>query len=149
MYVNRQSRSTDTNASVMLSRIVSLRRRASASASSARFRSLTRRPLSSHDHGGVAARYPANPNGSHDTTSRQQDDFDSQATVFGAGYLSGRGDQFGLEYRRTATAFPNEVRGPALFASRRYVDRAANFNFQHAFTVKTSLQGSVGYVWRH
>ena len=88
-------------------------------------------------------------NGSHDTTSRQSDDFDSQTTAFGAGYLSGRGDQFGLEYRRTATSFPNETPGPALFESRRYIDRAANFNLQYAFTVKTSLQGSVGYVWRH
>jgi hypothetical protein len=69
--------------------------------------------------------------------------------VFGAGYLSGRSDLFGLEYRRTATSFPNETRGPALFASRRYIDRAANFNLQYAFTVKTSFQGSVGYVWRH
>jgi putative beta-barrel porin BBP2 len=88
-------------------------------------------------------------NGTHDTMSRQQDDFDSRVTVFGAGYLTGRGDQFGLEYRRTATSFPNELPGPAMFASRRYIDRAATFNAQYAFTVKTSLQGSAGYVWRH
>ena len=122
-------------------------------------RFLARDVLETDDYHG-AMRYEVTPhwnlngqaraaNGSHDTTSRQQDDFDSQTTVFGAGYLSGRGDQFGLEYRRTATSFPNEERGPALFASRRYIDRAANFNLQYAFTVKTSLQGSVGYVWRH
>ncbi|MEJ0039304.1 MAG: outer membrane beta-barrel protein [Gammaproteobacteria bacterium] len=87
--------------------------------------------------------------GSHDTASRQQDDFESQTAVFGAGYLTGRGDQFGLEYRRTATSFQNETPGPALFESRRYIDRVANFNLQYAFTVKTSLQGSAGYVWRH
>ena len=42
-------------------------------------------------------------NGSHDTTSRKQDDFDTAATAFAVGYLTGRGDQMGLEYRRTAT----------------------------------------------
>ena len=122
-------------------------------------RFLARDVLETDDYHGTA-RYQVTPhwnlngqarvsNGSHDTTSRQQDDFESQATVFGAGYLTGRGDQFGLEYRRTATSFPNEDRGPSLFASRRYIDRAANVNLQYAFTVKTSLQGSVGYVWRH
>ena len=122
-------------------------------------RFLARDVLETYDYHG-AARYQVTPhwnlngtgrvsNGSHDTTSRQQDDFDSQTTALGAGYLTGRGDQFGLEYRRTATSFPNEQQGPSLFASRRYIDRAANLNLQYAFTVKTSLQGSVGYVWRH
>jgi len=121
-------------------------------------RFLARDVLETYDYHG-AARYQLTPhwnlngqarvsNGTHDTMSRQQDDFDSQTTIFGAGYLSGRGDQFGLEYRRTATSFPNELPGPATFASRRYVDRAASFNMQYAFTVKTSLQGSAGYVWR-
>jgi hypothetical protein len=122
-------------------------------------RFLARDVLETFDYHG-AARYQLTPhwslngqarasNGSHDTTSRQQDDFESQLSVFGIGYLTGRGDQFGLEYRRTATSFPNELQGPLLFASRRYIDRTANFNLQYAFTVKTSLQGSVGYVWRH
>jgi hypothetical protein len=121
-------------------------------------RFLARDVLETYDYHG-AARYQLTPhwnlngqarvsNGSHDTLSRQQDDFESQTTVFGAGYLTGRGDQFGLEYRRTATSFPNEQQGPAIFASRRYIDRTANFNLQYAFTVKTSLQGSAGYVWR-
>ena len=92
--------------------------------------------------------------GSHDTVTRQQDDFRTQAQTFGADYLTRRGDEMGLEYRRTATAFPNE-RGPddgpvnPFFESRRYIDREANFNLRYAFTVKTSLLGSVGYVWRH
>jgi hypothetical protein len=122
-------------------------------------RFLARDVLETYDYHG-AARYQLTPhwslngqarvsNGSHNTASRQQDDFDSQTTVFGTGYLTGRGDQFGLEYRRKATSFPNEQPGFALFASRRYIDRTANFNAQYAFTVKTSLQGSVGYVWRH
>jgi len=122
-------------------------------------RFLARDVLETYDYHGTA-RYQLTPhwnlngqarvsNGSHDTTSRQQDDFESQMTVFGAGYLTSRGDQFGLEYRRTATSFPNEQQGPLLFESRRYIDRTANFNLRYAFTVKTSLQGSVGYVWRH
>ena len=123
-------------------------------------RFLARDVLETYDYHG-SARYQLTPhwhlngqtrvaNGSHDTSSRTYDDFESQASVLGAGYLTGRGDQFGLEYRRTATSFPNETPGLAvLFASRRYIDRAANFNMKYAFTVKTSLEGSVGYVWRH
>jgi hypothetical protein len=87
--------------------------------------------------------------GSHDTLARQGDDFEARSTVFGVGYLTGRGDQFGLEYRRSTTEFPNELPGNPLFASRRYIDRNANFNLRYAFTVKTSLQASAGYVWRH
>lgn len=123
-------------------------------------RFLARDVLETYDYHG-SARYQLTPhwhlngqasvaNGSHDTASRQQDDFESQTSVFGAGYLTGRGDQFGLEYRRTATSFPNETPGPSvLFASRRYIDRTANVTMKYAFTVKTSLEGSVGYLWRH
>jgi hypothetical protein len=92
--------------------------------------------------------------GSHDTVSRQQDNFETRSQTFGADYLTRRGDEMGLEYRRTATAFPNEKRpnegpGNPFFLSRRYIDREANYNLRYAFTVKTSLLGSVGYVWRH
>jgi hypothetical protein len=93
-------------------------------------------------HGRVAS-------GSHDTETRKQDDFETAATAFAMSYLTGRGDEMGLEYRRTATSFPEETPGSFLFASRRYIDRTANFNLQYAFTIKTSLQGSAGYVWRH
>jgi hypothetical protein len=112
---------------------------------------------SSHYHG--SARYQLTPHwsltgktriaeGSHDTLARQQDDFETQAATFGIDYLTGRGDQIGVEYRRTQTDFPNELPGNPLFASRRYIDRTANLNLRYAFTVKTSLQGSAGYVWR-
>jgi hypothetical protein len=110
------------------------------------YHSTARYELTPHWHLNGQARMS---NGSHDTPSRQQDDFDTQTTAFGAGYLTSRGDQFGLEYRRTATSFENEEQGPMLFASRRYIDRTASFNLRYAFTVKTSLQGSAGYVWRH
>jgi exopolysaccharide biosynthesis operon protein EpsL len=122
-------------------------------------RFLARDVLESSDYHG-AARYRLTPHwslaararlaeGSHDTVARQQDNFESQATAFGVDYLTGRGDELGVEYRRTSTDFPNETRGSQLFASRRYIDRTANFNLRYAFTVKTSLQGSVGYTWRH
>ena len=87
--------------------------------------------------------------GSHDTDARRQDDFETRSQTFGVDYLTRRGDELGLEYRRTATDFPNEGPGNPLFESRRYIDREANFNVRYAFTVKTSLLGSVGYVWRH
>jgi exopolysaccharide biosynthesis operon protein EpsL len=122
-------------------------------------RFLGRDVLESFDYHG-AARYQLTPHwslvgkaklaeGSHDTDARRQDDFESRAGTFGVDYLTRRGDQLGLEYRRTSTEFPNETGGNPLFASRRYIDRNANFNLRYAFTVKTSLQGSVGYVWRH
>lgn len=127
-------------------------------------RFLGRDVLESTDYHG-AARYQLTPHwslnakgrvaeGSHDAVARQQDDFDSNSRAFSLDYQTLRGDSFGLEYRRTGTSFPNERPPPdfivaPLFQSRRYVDREANFNARYAFTVKTSLQGSVGYVWRH
>lgn len=87
--------------------------------------------------------------GSHDTAARQTDDFESQSDTFGIQYLSRRGDQFGLEYRRTNASFPNEVPGDGLFSDRDYIDRTANLTVSYALTVKTSFQGSIGYLWRH
>ncbi len=127
-------------------------------------RFLGRDVLESSDYHG-AVRYQLSPHwslsaqgrsaeGSHDTLARQQDDFDSESRAFSLDYRTAKGDSFGLEYRRTGTSFPNERRPDdfiiaPLFESRRYIDREANFNARYAFTVKTSLQGSVGYVWRH
>jgi hypothetical protein len=107
-----------------------------------------------------AARYQLTPHwslvgktrlaeGSHDTEARRQDNFETRANTFGVDYLTRRGDRLGLEYLHASTEFPNETPGNLLFASRRYVDRKANFNLRYAFTVKTSLVGSAGYVWRH
>jgi hypothetical protein len=122
-------------------------------------RFLGRDVLESSDYHG-AARYQLTPRwnlrangrlaeGTHDTAARQQDNFETRAGAFGVGYLTRRGDELGLEYRRTATDFPNEGSGNLLFASRRYIDRQANLSLRYAFTVKTSLQTSAGYVWRH
>lgn len=87
--------------------------------------------------------------GEHDSDARQVDDFDSRTSVFGIRYLTRRGDEMGLQYRRTTTEFPNELPGGGLFSDRGYVDRAATYEMSYAFTVKTSFQGSVGYLWRH
>jgi hypothetical protein len=87
--------------------------------------------------------------GSHDTHARRADDFDSRSSTFGINYLTRRGDEMGLQYRRTTTRFPNEQPGGGLFTDRDYVDRAASFEMSYAFTVKTSFQGSLGYLWRH
>jgi hypothetical protein len=87
--------------------------------------------------------------GSHDTDARRADDFDSRTGTFGIDYLTRRGDRMGLHYRRTTTRFPNEVPGGGLFSDRDYVDRAATYEMSYAFTVKTSFEGSVGYLWRH
>lgn len=87
--------------------------------------------------------------GSHDTDARRTDDFDSQSTTFAIDYLTRRGDSMGLQYRRTTTNFPNDQPGGGLFSDRDYVDRAGTFEMTYAFTVKTSFQGSAGYLWRH
>jgi hypothetical protein len=86
--------------------------------------------------------------GSHDTDARRADNFESRSSTFGVGYLTRRGDELALRYRRTTTRFPNAVAG-GLFTGRDYTDRAASFDMSYAFTVKTSLQGSLGYLWRH
>ena len=115
--------------------------------------------LETSDYHG-AARYQMTPHwsvsaktqrteGSHDAQERQADDFESQASTFGVQYLTRRGDQLGLEYRRTNTSFPTPVAGGGLFSDRDYVDREAAFKVSYAFTVKTSFEGSAGYVWRH
>jgi Putative beta-barrel porin 2 len=87
--------------------------------------------------------------GAHDADAREADNFGSQSSTFGIQYLTGRGDEFGLQYRRTHTTFPDEILGGGPFGGRDYVDRAATFEASYAFTVKTSFQGSAGYVWRH
>ena len=87
--------------------------------------------------------------GSHDTDARRTDDFDSQSGTFGIDYLTRRGDTMGLQYRRTTTSFPNEVPDGGLFSERDYIDRAATYEMNYAFTVKTSFLGSLGYQWRH
>ncbi|MEP7246160.1 MAG: outer membrane beta-barrel protein [Gammaproteobacteria bacterium] len=87
--------------------------------------------------------------GSHDTDARQVDNFTSQTNTFTVGYLTRRADELGLEYRNTRTSFPNEQPGGGSFSDRDYIDRAANFKINYAFTVKTSFEGSVGYLWRH
>jgi exopolysaccharide biosynthesis operon protein EpsL len=128
-------------------------------------RFLGRDVLETSDYHG-AARYQLTPRwslraqgrlaeGEHDTLARQQDNFESRSGTFGVAYLTRRGDEVGLEYRRTATDFPNEIQSnplipiTPLFESRRYIDRQAHLNLRYAFTVKTSLQTSAGYVWRH
>jgi hypothetical protein len=78
--------------------------------------------------------------GSHDTDARRMDDFKSDTSVFALNYQTRRGDEMGLQYRRTATDYPTD---------RDYVERAGTYELSYAFTVKTSFQGSVGYLWRH
>jgi hypothetical protein len=115
--------------------------------------------LESSDYHGIV-RYELTPHwslsakgrsarGSHDTDARSVDDFESQSSTFGVHYLTRRGDEMGLQYRRTTTTFPNEQPGGGLFSDRDYTDRAATFEMSYAFTVKTSFQGSLGYLWRH
>jgi hypothetical protein len=87
--------------------------------------------------------------GSHDTDARRADNFESRSSTFGINYLTRRGDEMGVQYRRTTTTFPNELPGGGLFSDRGYVDRAATFETSYAFTVKTSFHGSLGYDWRH
>lgn len=87
--------------------------------------------------------------GSHDTDARRADDFESDTSVFAINYLTRRGDEMGLQYRRTATDYPTPQSGGGLFSDRDYVERAGTYELNYAFTVKTSFQGSVGYLWRH
>lgn len=86
--------------------------------------------------------------GSHDTDARRTDDFESETGTFGMRYLTRRGDEMGLQYRRTTTTYPNAGPGNGAFSDRDYVDRAATWEMRYAFTVKTSFTGSGGYLWR-
>ena len=115
--------------------------------------------LESSDYHG-AVRYELTPHwslsakgrygqGEHDTDARQIDNFDSRSHTFAINYLTRRGDELGFQYRRTATSFPNQQSVGGLFTDHGYVDRAASLELQYAFTVKTSFQGSMGYLWRH
>jgi hypothetical protein len=79
--------------------------------------------------------------GSHDTDARRIDDFKSDTSVFAINYRTRRADEMGLQYRRTATNY--------VLSDRDYVERAGSYELNYAFTVKTSFQGSVGYLWRH
>jgi len=87
--------------------------------------------------------------GSHDTDARRTDDFQSDTSVFAINYLTRRGDQMGLQYRRTATDFPTPQMGGVSFSDRDYIEHAGTYEMSYAFTVKTSFEGSVGYLQRH
>jgi Putative beta-barrel porin 2 len=122
-------------------------------------RFLGRDVLESSDYHGVI-RYELTPHwsliakgtyaeGTHDTDARRTDDFKRDTSVFAIDYLTRRGDQMGFQYRRTATDYPTPQLGSGLFSDRDYVERAGTYELHYAFTVKTSFQGSVGYLWRH
>jgi len=91
--------------------------------------------------GGRAART------THSAEDRRLNDFESEAATLTLAYITPSENRLALEYRYTAAKFPREALATSL-TSPQYDESIARLRLHYAFSRKTSLEASAGYLRR-
>ncbi len=84
----------------------------------------------------------------HSAEVRQFDNFGNDSASFGLQFTTSSENEFALSYRATVADFdqPGSLNGQVF--DRDFEERSATFRTHYAFSEKTTLDGSVGYLER-
>jgi exopolysaccharide biosynthesis operon protein EpsL len=86
---------------------------------------------------------------SHSADARQGDDYASTSGTAGLEFETGSGNVVGADYQRAKGEFDRLTTLNGLPFDRDYDEDKASLRTRYAFTDKTLLQASAGYLWRH